>query len=621
MHAFTILFIITCSFNAHSCEKLDKGWKVEEISPTTDFHILQMGNAFLQKGTWKLVTCINLNDLAFEVKRLSNLFNSAQDYCSHQEYPEMYEHCQRYDQLFKNTFDQIQTNFEIINHYTIIRKSRRKRGLINGIGDVSKYLFGTLDEDDKQELDKNLDSLKDGELENLRLIKQQTSIMKSLYHAMNETNSINDVRFREVQGKINKIIQQKLEIHEKLFKWTQAVDELHILLNTFSNQILMKQTKLITILESASRRHFHPYLLSLDKIKKEMESVSSIIIREGVTSITNLPNETKFWGKLIEIDAEVISNEIVFQIYIPLINSQRLFLLKLISLPMRNQENHFEMIDIHYQYVITDSTHENYYLVTDRQYEKFCQTAGKNHFCKPNFPKYTVGTCKMCECLLLSNQTKSSNCKIREFQLDDSLWLYVAEERYWICINPHEHEIKIKCSGDNMTPIKISTRSLITFNDSCQVLDHGITINTYKNNHSSKIIKSSLIALRNENLSFKIPRLTKKVTEEVRVMEYHSENFENIGKKIDELEIEEQNHSHKEKFEWSAHDIIFYGLFVAIASFSIIKLVIHKKSSIKEIKTEQKEISSNKTEKEISASVDEKSHNHKLKPAKRFWLC
>ena len=72
---------------------------------------------------------------------------------------------------------------------------KKKRGVFNFIGELSKILFGTMDEDDAKYYNEQIKLFEQNSEDTNTLLKQQLSVVRSLLGAVN--NTLTDVEYNE----------------------------------------------------------------------------------------------------------------------------------------------------------------------------------------------------------------------------------------------------------------------------------------------------------------------------------------------------------------------------------------------------------------------------------------
>jgi len=96
---------------------------------------------------------------------------------------------------------------------------RKRRGIFNFIGELSKILFGTLDEDDAKYYNEQIKLFEQNSEDMNTLLKQQLAMVRSSVGAVNNTLADVECKKNLLQEGVNKVTEymntQKLETNEK----------------------------------------------------------------------------------------------------------------------------------------------------------------------------------------------------------------------------------------------------------------------------------------------------------------------------------------------------------------------------------------------------------------------
>ena len=128
-------------------------------------------------------------------------------------------------------------------HLKLITHSRSKRGLIDAVGSISKSLFGTLDNNDLNLINANIDKLFEGENELKTIIGKQTALIKKI---------INPDGLKQVENLANELrtteqITKREELMTSLIiKAESAIHDLHFQLDEILNVILLGKQGIIS---------------------------------------------------------------------------------------------------------------------------------------------------------------------------------------------------------------------------------------------------------------------------------------------------------------------------------------------------------------------------------------
>lgn len=110
-------------------------------------------------------------------------------------------HCLTTLEQLKSDLLRVEENEEIM--FTSSRRERR--GLLNGVGIAANYLFGTLNSNDAEYYDNQINLTKENENNLLALIKNQTSIMNATVGVIKTTHQDVIARFNVIINKIESL--------------------------------------------------------------------------------------------------------------------------------------------------------------------------------------------------------------------------------------------------------------------------------------------------------------------------------------------------------------------------------------------------------------------------------
>lgn len=156
---FLILRIVVAGGEAH--------YNVTSItSPILQEHLF---DTYLYHEVWTTVHYVEINDLKDQSRRLGNDINVLFDSCK------KYKYC-----FHEASLKALQARFEQteskINILFSLSGQRKKRGLINGIGSIMKFLNGTMSSDDAERINAEINDV----YSNIpKSLKNQTTIIKN----------------------------------------------------------------------------------------------------------------------------------------------------------------------------------------------------------------------------------------------------------------------------------------------------------------------------------------------------------------------------------------------------------------------------------------------------------
>lgn len=150
-------------------------FKPYEIIPV-DTHILEehLFDAYTFNEEWNTVFLINISEINDHVHKLSQQYYQLVIKCSN-------KNCNtdRGIDALGAKLKHLEERSKTLSEVAGVKQQRQKRGLFDGIGSLLKLLFGTLDENDKQELDRKINHVFAKSKNNSKLINNETVLLKS----------------------------------------------------------------------------------------------------------------------------------------------------------------------------------------------------------------------------------------------------------------------------------------------------------------------------------------------------------------------------------------------------------------------------------------------------------
>jgi len=97
--------------------------------------------------------------------------------------------CSQFGNSVNDRFRHFENNVEILTDLIVDKngETRRRRGVLNFVGEISKILFGTLDENGAEYYDEHIRQFERDSDDTAELLKQQVYVIKSTLGALNGT--------------------------------------------------------------------------------------------------------------------------------------------------------------------------------------------------------------------------------------------------------------------------------------------------------------------------------------------------------------------------------------------------------------------------------------------------
>lgn len=181
---------------------------------------------------------------------------------------------------------------EICNHLNI--QSRVKRGLINGLGSIIKLITGNLDQDDLNNIQRDLETLR---------------------VAYNNQISITDETLEEYNKQIKKITDVQIMLQSQFLKIASSKAQQQIALTILLQAQTLQDVaeRLITAITFAEHKMYHYSIIQSHILSETIKAIPKNVM------ISNNINDIE---QFIQVYCKIINNIVYFVIQIPLVKPQ-----------------------------------------------------------------------------------------------------------------------------------------------------------------------------------------------------------------------------------------------------------------------------------------------------------
>lgn len=449
---------------------------IHQLTDNPGLYPLVKGKALVQESSWTLIKTLDYSPLLYNYNTLKNNLLNTIALLKNEHYlvPHGNSSATEYITLnYENQLLLVQQYLEkadqLINQLfpEIYIKTKSKRSIADGLGDIIKFITGNLNAEDGKRYDELIDKLiKSSDTQKL-VLQEQTQILNETIN----TFSINIKNLARNQKLLNEnlnkiILDTKLKVYDILGTIStyaildQSIQSLELFILTC--------TDLETSLTFAQNRQLHLALIDNNDLLSALEDISENLQELQLTTkkTLELPYPVKYgnlhlYESLIQIKAYQKNNTFTFIYEIPLIKPFTEYqYIQLIPFPAF-ENNHFQMIIPTYNTILFNTefsipiNKDHCKQITTLHY--FCSE--QNHFSIPNS--------KLCETQLLTFKDDQS-CQPFVFHLH-SIKIIKVSQSTWIISSPNNTIIDIKCT--NSLSRKTTAGSiLIHITNDCSVL-------------------------------------------------------------------------------------------------------------------------------------------------------
>jgi hypothetical protein len=390
---------------------------------------------FISTTSWKIIQKIDLTAYLHRPTELQQIWENLREKCDH-----MKDRCSIGHQLMGIRTQLREAEKSASDAAAMLRgqqSKRKKRALISLVGKINRFLFGTLDEDDKEELMKIMEIKSNDTRQLANLLANQTEIIDIKFTKI-------DSIIEEMQTNIFRMAMENQDLAEnEVLRDTLEMLRQHI------TQFELDTEVLTDAILCAFRGEIHPKLLTLEQIENSAKLAAQTTqdaIFPQLTGPTGFPDLIKA-SDLTVFFANFSLNYIL---RVPLLTYDKYTLYKPIPAPVQqnipNITDLFAYIWPEFAHVAIDSRNETY-LPLDMDMMEICKKLSNNFICSKTEPIRQITQDTMCEVKLAVGMEVSdpTSCHIRLQKFTDIYWHRLHAENKWVFSTGKEQIIFISC--------------------------------------------------------------------------------------------------------------------------------------------------------------------------------
>lgn len=333
---------------------------------------------------------------------------------------------------------------------------RNKRGLVNGLGSFIKIITGNMDARDADRLNKEIDGLKQSQINfNTDLNKQILINHKMIERFENITDHINNQQ-HSIIGYLKNYQSQfgnKIKLNRDITRHMQYLNQINYNIDLLTNHLSdIAEAIILARLKIISKQ-----------ILNEEEMVE--IYNSLKIQIIDIKSDEQIY-EMLELQAYYMKTDIIFNIKIPILSQESYYMAHIIPLPINNTKTlHTKPFIIHNQRKI-------------QYFDEACRKMGKTFYCEESLYQEEI---KDSHCIGNLLQHKPAECRLIEgTHISDILQ---PEPNYVLLVNVPVTEINSSCEVKNL---KINGTKLIHF-ENCSLEINNIIYEDHLSSHWDEI--------------------------------------------------------------------------------------------------------------------------------------
>lgn len=483
------LFIVITLAQAYS--PID--FEVTKFPTSPGIYYDNLGQVEVYSTTWRIVTYVNLDSVTERFQKAEKYGKEAVQRCRDtlSKLNIGLIECEILDQQVERHVQKI-TALQQLVHQLTKHESRRKRGVFNLVGQVSKILFGTLDEADATYYKEHIEQMEKNSEGLLRLTKEQVAVVRATLSGVNRT-----VHSLQSNEQILKLGMEKLERFLKNYtKETDTGFKRVASLVTINEQVLQlsavfgeigeEYEQIINAVVNAQKGILQPRIINPVQIVKYLS-----LIRDELKDVKFPVPLAESSGylllRIIDLDVFISGSILGYVINIPLIDNNVFTLYRMFPLPREipHMIGKYIFIQPEKEFLLIDESKRLYAKISQEQLS--CKELSKNRrICKQSFVLLSTFDHEECEAKLLQPIREiPEDCVKIVVALNQSIWTHL-DSNEWLYVVPKEEGLTVLCGKDSHKDLVIKGIGKISFFSKCKGYGTRVFIQT------DRVIQSNL---------------------------------------------------------------------------------------------------------------------------------
>ena len=413
-----------------------------------------------------MVTRIDAGIYSQKLSIIKKLIQNSKRVCDNLQIVITKLHCSQMLTLFDVQIPQLMNKEETINDL-IGLQYRSKRGLINAIGSISKFLFGTMDANDAEHYDDTITKIELDDKNLQMAMKDQIQIITATISTFNDSIS----KFKDNEeilniniDKFNKFMRKQNEVNYHL-EIKEEITEHFQLLTYMINEMTIEFDEIIDIILFARKNIIHPSLITPRELLNELRKAKQFLSNDKVFPLELSETNINILMNIFKNRLGYRNQKVIFEISLPIVNDKEYFAYKLIPLPIPypNQLT-YAYIQPNFQYLLVSYNKLQYVQLNSLDE---CTIVLKDNYLCPVNAIYYANNKPICEVKLFVNTIKEipKDCNTKTLFGNIEIWQNLKSNQ-WIFVLNRPEKLTIICK--EIKEEIIQNTGILTLEDGCK---------------------------------------------------------------------------------------------------------------------------------------------------------
>ncbi|KAH9634758.1 hypothetical protein HF086_013618 [Spodoptera exigua] len=260
-------------------------FKITPLTENQPVYFDPVGNMQLIHDEWKLLVYYNLTTFWQSTTRVEEFVNHLGQLCDTMP-----------NEPCHSTLQQLKFEMNQLKEFNILLRSqhqqRRRRGYVNGVGNLARALFGVLDSDFAEKYAQDIDKIKTNEQYLLQLIRNQTLIIEAENNVIKKNEDFVKTQLEVIQQFMNET-KDNMAVIENRFQIMKTMNDVNAGALTASLLISVlrrNQEMLLSALTDIYRGHLDMKLFPPEQLSQQLNYIAGIIPKRLTLPIKDTNN-------------------------------------------------------------------------------------------------------------------------------------------------------------------------------------------------------------------------------------------------------------------------------------------------------------------------------------------
>lgn len=416
--------------------------------------------------SFNLLTHVNISSYHVKFEELNFMLKNTNDLCKINKH-NISIICKNYNLTLKLAINELNKRYTTLMS---LQKSRARRGLINAIGSFENWAFGVVDDEAYQKLQDSIKTNTNKNDNTLQIMKKQTKLVQSSINQISNISSTISQNFIKVQNEYNTLINKiknkyntiiELEIDQQLMNY---LINFNILLTEFSFEI----EEMIDSLVLARHNIFHPTILKNTKLLEILENIQNTLPNTQVLPVDiTMDTAIDEFLKLVKIKTRFYNYQVLFILTFPLFDPTDYTLFRVWPMPIEITNSQFIFIKPQNPYLAIAKDNQHFISLTESEIQKCTVLSGSlSYFLQ--VPIFTKNN-QLCEIQLfnsISSPKLPKQCTVGHQIFNESYFFKLSNSNqfiYWVTTTT---TVTLACSHET-TQHTIQGAGILTIPNTC----------------------------------------------------------------------------------------------------------------------------------------------------------